>query len=562
MAFDALLQQRHGHQEITPMDADEYSEYTIEESVIHQVEQPSSALFGNTVAQQPPRKASDDFMYEEITVDQSFKEYTVQESNDRTPQFASPHRAGHHRPPTLPAHAPSATTTLQNRVFSTPQVAKEPVITLYGQLDDDEMTQLTFDQSYAGPAFQVETPLPVPTSIGKERKRPTDNSSGKGSSSGRGSASGRGSVKETIGDLHRSDSSAHSNGRKLGSSHSRRSGGSRGAASATSSEKDSKRVAELLRKDIWSRDAKVVEEALDSIVIEAAKGAKYRAKIAQCGGIMGIIRAMESHATVEPVQSAGCKALHRMAMDASTQVIIGEMGGMATILDAMTTFPRNIEVHMAACAALATITRHRGTTDEAKGVVPVLCASMTQHPKNMHVQSKAFGTIANLCMDNKDRLSELSEAGGMLAMTMALQQPWPSKKEKHEAISNLSILLRCLAEHEEADNGEEEDGYDNGQDDDLDELMSVVSQLEEEMSLHPDDGYDGHIEEDEYGQDGGFSGYGMEPAYGQGFGEVEENLQKNRPPEVDASKQKAGMDTARRSKSAGPEGDDENCIIS
>ena len=39
-------------------------------------------------------------------------------------------------------------------------------------------------------------------------------------------------------------------------------------------------------------------------------------------------------------------------MDASTQAIIGEMGGIAMILDAMTTFPRNIEVHMAACAAL------------------------------------------------------------------------------------------------------------------------------------------------------------------------------------------------------------------
>jgi hypothetical protein len=70
------------------------------------------------------------------------------------------------------------------------------------------------------------------------------------------------------------------------------------------------------------------------------------------------------------------------------------------------------------------------------------------------------------------------------------------------------------------------------------------------------------MEEDEYGQAGEFSGYGMEPVYGQGFGEVEENLQKNRPPEVDLSKEKAGVDTARRSKSAGPEGDDENCIIS
>ena len=92
--------------------------------------------------------------------------------------------------------------------------------------------------------------------------------------------------------------------------------------------------------------------------------------------------------------------------------------------------------------------------------------------------------------------------------------------------------------------------------------MSVVSQLEEEMSLHPDDGYDGHLAEDDYGQDGGYGGYEMEPVYGQGFGEVEENLQKKRPPEADSSNEKVAVDVARRSKSAGQEGDDENCVIS
>ena len=62
--------------------------------------------------------------------------------------------------------------------------------------------------------------------------------------------------------------------------------------------------------------------------------------------------------------------------------------------------------------------------------------------------------------------------------------------------------------------------------------------------------------------DGGFGGYEMEWVYGQGFGEVEENLQKKRPPEADSSREKVAVDAARRSKSTGQEGDDENCVIS
>jgi hypothetical protein len=137
----------------------------------------------------------------------------------------------------------------------------------------------------------------------------------------------------------------------------------------------------------------------------------------------------------------------------------------------------------------------------------------------------------------------------MLAMTMALQQPWPSKKEKHDAISNLSILLRCMAEHEEGDNGEEDDGY--GEGDDLDELMSVVSQLEEEMSLHPDDDYGN---EADYGEEDGMVGYETEPTHGQGFGQVD-SLEK-------IGRKAEGSDATQPTVPTGREGEDENCIIS
>lgn len=257
-----------------------------------------------------------------------------------------------------------------------------------------------------------------------------------------------------------------------------------GSRTSSTSDKSNKLISDVLRKDIWSRDVKVVEEALEAICIEASRGQKARSKISQFGGIMAIVRAMESHRHTELIQVGGCYALDRLASDPETQVVIGEMGGIAVILDAMKTFDGSANVHQAACAALANITRHRGTTDEVSDAVQVLCASMGRHATNMQVQAKAFGAIANICMDNKQRLRELSAAGGMLTMTMALQQPWPNKAEKHEAISNLSILLRCMAEHEESGQEEEYEGYpDDGGD--TSDLMSVISALEDDLLMQP-----------------------------------------------------------------------------
>ncbi len=445
MAFDALLRQRQG--DIDVDDGDEYSEYTIEETVL-QPPPPTKAERLATGQQETSATKSGDTesQYEEITVEQSYMELTIEDDQDSNDSSQEDPKAT-----ATPMHA--ATTNLMNsRMFSTPQVAKEPTITVE-QISDDEMTQLTFDQSYVEP---IRTAPEAPPAL---KDKINDSS--------------KSSTKDTVasGSMHGSRKRDSVNG-------SHRSFGSK---TSSTSEKNNKRISDILRKDIWSRDAKVVQEALESIVSEASRGQKSRAKISQFGGVMGIVRAMESHRDAEYVQIAGCNALDRLALDPETQVVIGEMGGISIILDAMKAFAASEDVHQVACAALANVTRHRGSTDEVEGAVQILCASMSYHANNMLVQAKAFGAIANICMDNKDRLQELSDTGGMLAMTMALQQPWPNKAEKHEAISNLSILLRCLAEHDDVshDNDEEYDSY-LGQDDENNDLMSVVSALDDE----------------------------------------------------------------------------------
>ena len=80
------------------------------------------------------------------------------------------------------------------------------------------------------------------------------------------------------------------------------------------------------------------------------------------------------------------------------------------------------------------------------GVVHALVTAMNKHPQDTEIQAKAFGALANLCLVNQERLQELSDSGGLTAMTMALQKPWQNKMEQHEAISTLSILFRSLSE--------------------------------------------------------------------------------------------------------------------
>jgi hypothetical protein len=223
------------------------------------------------------------------------------------------------------------------------------------------------------------------------------------------------------------------------------------------SDSSNNRISEILLKEIWSQDASVVQASLEHIGNEAALGSQNRDAIAQCGGVLAIVRAIQSTRGHAHIQMAGCTALAIMALDPDTQVAIGDVGGISVIVVTMREHVDNVGVQHTACAALVNISRHRGITDNADGAVQALCTAMTRHAGNMEIQANAFGALANLCMDNKKRLNELAQAGGLGAMTMALQKPWRSKSEKHEAISNLSILLRCLTEQEDPDEADESD---------------------------------------------------------------------------------------------------------
>lgn len=173
---------------------------------------------------------------------------------------------------------------------------------------------------------------------------------------------------------------------------------------------------------------------------------------------MTIMRAMEMNSSSDDIMKTCCSVLEKLAMDPQTQVAICEMEGISLIVRSMQDHSNDVQLQETACIALATVCRQRedDTSQDsmkgAKGAVPTLLSCMARYPTNSTIQAKAFGAIASLCTGyhGSERLQELSKAGGIMALTMALQAPWENKNDQHEAISNLSILLRGIAELNDA----------------------------------------------------------------------------------------------------------------
>merc|ERR1711934_57798 len=137
------------------------------------------------------------------------------------------------------------------------------------------------------------------------------------------------------------------------------------------------------------------------------------------------------------------------AIDAENQTAIGVVGGFQTIIGAMKAHAKDRRVQQAACSALANLTAVAGqgvamSSSPTDGLVEALVKTMQQNTSDPEIQETSFRSLANLCVDNQEMLKELSQAGGLAAMTMALQSPWKNATEKNEAISTLSILLGGL----------------------------------------------------------------------------------------------------------------------
>lgn len=196
-----------------------------------------------------------------------------------------------------------------------------------------------------------------------------------------------------------------------------------------------KRMSDLIRLDVWSRNPSVVETALEALSHYAADD-KNHGTMARTGALLAIVRAMETHVDHSGIQVQACRCLEKLALDHDNELAIGEVGGIEAILGAMMSHSENSLVQEAAWAALWNLTcgnaDHQMVVDAAGGI-EVLVQCMMRHSDHPDVQKNACGTLANLCLDNEERLTALAEADGFVAISMALQKHWRNPDVRNEA---------------------------------------------------------------------------------------------------------------------------------
>ena len=132
---------------------------------------------------------------------------------------------------------------------------------------------------------------------------------------------------------------------------------------------------------------------------------------------------------------------------------ICEVGGAEAVVGSMERHMlTDITVVEAACSALLVMTSNcTSSTNQMSievSVVDVIVKCMTTHSKHAIIQETAFRTLANLCLENKEKLVALSQVGGFVVMSAALAQHWDHPTVKNEAIQTLSLLFGRLAEYQ------------------------------------------------------------------------------------------------------------------
>jgi hypothetical protein len=121
-----------------------------------------------------------------------------------------------------------------------------------------------------------------------------------------------------------------------------------------------KRVAEIIRRDLWNKDETVVDRrssiSSTKLTHNSTDGMiTFRNAIARNGGILAIVRAMEKqHA--EHAGIGSCRALELLALDTLLELAIGEVGGIETILGAMMIHSTQVNLQDAAWSALCNCT--------------------------------------------------------------------------------------------------------------------------------------------------------------------------------------------------------------
>ena len=201
---------------------------------------------------------------------------------------------------------------------------------------------------------------------------------------------------------------------------------------------------DLVRRDLRSTDAAVVERALHQITLDCWDKGTARSLVARAGGVLSILTVLEDYQGHVNIQVAACHALAKLSLDADNELAVAELGGL-DILWRLATASSSPRVSQAAWAALQNCTCQ---LQDWETDMSLWAQVLSQQPSS--AVAHAAATAANLCVADKDRTATFGQAGGLVAMAQALQENWHDPDVRADVASSLARVCDCVASMEEA----------------------------------------------------------------------------------------------------------------
>eukprot|EP00934_Nitzschia_sp_Nitz4_P008213 Nitzschia sp. Nitz4//scaffold1_size375055//185340//189218//NITZ4_000274-RA/size375055-processed-gene-0.362-mRNA-1//1//CDS//3329541039//8203//frame0 len=145
--------------------------------------------------------------------------------------------------------------------------------------------------------------------------------------------------------------------------------------------------------------------------------------IAETDGIDMIISALAGFTENEQIQTDSCRALSHLSIDHESRMLISSQGGLMLLVNAMNKYPENVDLLEAASAALLNLTADvEDSVLLSANVVETIVTTMKKHSQSARIQEKSLGVLQNVSMRSKDAKKQISEAGGIEAVTTAIRE--------------------------------------------------------------------------------------------------------------------------------------------
>ena len=169
--------------------------------------------------------------------------------------------------------------------------------------------------------------------------------------------------------------------------------------------------------------AELLAEGCAVLATLSFRSPKNKLKISKLGGIKAILEAMRKHPKNDEVQIDGCKALASLAFDTSLQRTIASSCGITVIIDAMKEHLDNWQVQAEACKALSELayrcTENKKIITECHGATSIVEA-MIRHEQSTRVQLEACRALFSQAIRHGSKVI-IIESGAVLTVLNAMK---------------------------------------------------------------------------------------------------------------------------------------------